>query len=75
MAGFTADDTHGTRGVDSSRSGTALELMVGKEWWVSANWGMGIAGEFVGASMTDKNTPGLTWSASSLSVLLSATYN
>lgn len=26
-----------------SRGGTGLSLSVGKEWWVSANWGLGVA--------------------------------
>jgi len=28
----------------STTTGIALTLDVGKEWWVSANWGLGIAG-------------------------------
>jgi hypothetical protein len=74
LAGFTADGSGGFR-VDSSKSGAAFELMVGKEWWVSRDWGLGIAGELFGASLKDKNTAGLSWSASAASVLLSATYN
>ena len=74
LAGFTMDDGNGFR-VDTSRSGTALELMVGKEWWVSRDWGLGIAAELIGASLKDKNTPGLNWSAGSGALLFSATYN
>ncbi len=74
LAGFSADDNNGFR-VDSSRSGTAFELMLGKEWWVSPNWGLGIAGELFTASLKDKNVPGLTWSAGAASILFSATYN
>ena len=62
LAGFTANDDGGFK-VDSSSSGTAFELMVGKEWWVSRDWGLGIAGELMTASLKDKNVPGLTWSA------------
>ena len=74
LAGFAANDGGGVK-VDSSRSGAAFDFMVGKEWWVSRDWGLGIAGELMAASLKDKNTPGLTWSASGLSVLFSATYN
>ncbi len=74
LAGFRADDNNGFR-ADSSRSGTAFELMLGKEWWVSPNWGLGIAGEIFTASLKDKNVPGLTWSAGAASLLFSATYN
>lgn len=74
LAGFTTHDNGGLK-VDSSRSGAAFELMVGKEWWVSRNWGLGIAGELFTASLKDKNVPGLTWSAGAASILFSATYN
>jgi hypothetical protein len=74
LAAFGANDGNGVR-VDSSRSGAAFDFMVGKEWWVSRDWGLGIAGELMAASLKDKNTPGLTWSASGLSILFSATYN
>jgi len=74
LAGFTANDGSGFK-VDSSRSGAAFDFMVGKEWWVSRDWGLGIAAELMAASLKDKNVPGLTWSASGLSILFSATYN
>jgi hypothetical protein len=74
LAGFAANDGAGVK-VDSSKSGAACDFMVGKEWWVSRDWGLGIAGELMAASLKDKNVPGLTWSASGLSVLFSATYN
>jgi len=74
LAGFTMNDGNGFR-IDTSRSGTALELIVGKEWWVSRDWGLGIAAELMGASLKDKNTPGLSWSAGSGALLFSATYN
>ncbi|HVV52961.1 MAG TPA: hypothetical protein VHO06_25090, partial [Polyangia bacterium] len=74
LAGFTAANNAGER-LNSSGSGTAFELMVGKEWWVSRDWGLGIAGELFGASVKDRETPGLTWSAGSAAILFSATYN
>jgi hypothetical protein len=58
-----------------TRDGIGVQLMVGKEWWISQNWGVGVAGEFIGASMKDKNDSSVTWSADAFSILLSATYN
>jgi hypothetical protein len=59
-----------------SRVGLGFQGMVGKEWWVSDNWGLGIAGEFVGAGgMRDKVDSALKWSGYAFSVVFSATYN
>jgi hypothetical protein len=59
----------------TTKSGLGAELMIGKEWWVSDNWGIGLAGEVIGASMKDKDDDTLKWSSSSFGVVLSATYN
>ena len=32
--------------------GTGIYLSIGKEWWISENWGMGIAGFIYGNSAT-----------------------
>jgi hypothetical protein len=57
-----------------SNLGIGLSLMVGKEWWVSRDWGIGIAGQLHVASMGD---PGYDTrlQATAFSVLFSATYN
>jgi hypothetical protein len=49
-------------------------LMVGKEWWLSANWGLGVAGIFHLASMKITNDDSRV-TAEALSLVLSATYN
>jgi hypothetical protein len=49
-------------------------FMVGKEWWVSANWGLGVAGIVHVASMKLPNTASRA-TAEALSLVLSATYN
>jgi hypothetical protein len=49
-------------------------FMVGKEWWVSANWGLGVAGIVHIASMKLPNTDSRA-TAEALSLVLSATYN
>ena len=59
-----------------SNGGFGFQGMVGKEWWVSENWGLGVAGEFVGAGgMKDKVDSALKWSGYAFSVVFSATYN
>lgn len=65
--------------VDLSEMGIGLSFMVGKEWWVSHNWGLGAAGLLHVASMKTKDqiagtTPN-NMTATALSVLFSATYN
>ncbi len=57
--------------------GLGINVMVGKEWWVSNNWGLGVAGQWLYTKCPDKplngSTPDVT--ASSLGILFSATYN
>lgn len=60
-----------------SQTGFGLNLMVGKEWWVSDNWGLGVAGQFIYANIPVKDKTGAedSFSGGSLGVLFSATYN
>jgi len=74
LCGFRVRDSSGDR-LGSSKTGLAFELAIGKEWWVSHDWGLGIAGELIGGSMRDQDDPTLTWSVGALSLLFSATYN
>jgi hypothetical protein len=65
--------------VDLTEMGIGASFMVGKEWWVSPDWGLGAAGLLHVASMKAKDgiagtTPN-TMTATALSVLFSATYN
>jgi hypothetical protein len=56
-----------------SETGFAANFMVGKEWWVSDHWGIGVAGQFIFSeipSQFEENNH--TFVAA---VLLSATYN
>lgn len=46
----------------------------GKEWWVSDNWGLGLAGQIVFASMKEKDAD-YRWTSLSFALLFSATYN
>ena len=64
--------------VAESKFGTGLKLQFGHEWWVGADWGLGLCAQMFLGRMRDKNI-GLgnppTWSAWSLNVLFSASYN
>ena len=51
-----------------SDSGLGVNLAVGKEWWVSDNWGLGVAGQVFFADIEDE-------SAIAGGILFSATYN
>lgn len=54
--------------------GIGGNVMVGKEWWVSPNWGLGVAGQFAaGGLMKDKADN--SYSAVAGGVVFSATYN
>jgi hypothetical protein len=72
---FSADDSNGNSAY-SSDTGFGFQGMVGKEWWVSQDWGIGLAGEvlFSGA-MKDKVDPTIKWGGTSFGLAFSATYN
>lgn len=55
-----------------SRTGFGLNAVVGKEWWVSANWGLGVAAQVFYQRIPDD---GATWNTMAGGVLFSATYN
>lgn len=52
--------------------GLGTRLALGKEWWVSDHWGLGLAGHFSFSSNQDGNQTLTTWS---LGLAFSATYN
>ena len=58
--------------------GPGVSLMVGKEWWASQNWGLGVAAQVFAGSMKDEEEFGgeeVTWSARAFAIAFSATYN
>jgi hypothetical protein len=62
--------------IGSTNWGIGLSGLVGKEWWASPQWGLGVAGQLIVAVMKDRggaNAP--TWDARSFGLLFSATYN
>jgi len=52
----------------------AVHAVVGKEWWVSANWGLGAALAADYSVLKDQHADS-PWTGYSLGLLLSATYN
>jgi len=63
-----------------SNTGLVFEALVGKEWWVSDNWGLGVSGQMILASLAGRD-PDVTlgvvprWHATAFCLLFSATYN
>jgi len=55
--------------------GASFTLSVGKEWWVSDNWGLGIAFIISAASMDDSGDSNATISHSFYGLAFTATYN
>jgi hypothetical protein len=58
---------------EDSEVGLAANIMVGKEWWVARNWGIGIAAQAVFASLETDSGAGLN--VFGLGLLFSATMN
>lgn len=69
VAGITIDGTD-----YESDAGFATNFMVGKEWWVGDDWGIGVAGQFMYSAIPradiDATMPFLA-----LNLMFSATYN
>lgn len=58
-------------------NGYGANVMLGKEWWVSDDWGIGIAGQFLYTVCPEKTSSGTKPDVKSMSygILFSATYN
>jgi hypothetical protein len=65
------EDSRGDR--EGSDVGLALNAIVGKEWWVGTDWGLGVAGQFTYLRADDAIFG--TVNALSVNLLFSATYN
>ncbi len=63
------------REVGESDFGPGVSLMVGKEWWVSNNWGLGAALQVYAGSMKDSQDGGPTWRTTAAAIVGSATFN
>lgn len=54
--------------------GGGLHLGIGKEWWVSKNWGLGIGAELALGRIRDEGSSD-NWNVTNVAIVLSATYN
>ena len=71
--GTLTADPDGTSS-ETSDTGFAMELALGKEWFVSESWGLGVGGGFSWHTIPDGDIPE-NWSGVSLSLRFTATYN
>lgn len=55
-------------------SGVAMDLTIGKEWWVGNSWGLGVAGAFGYHSISDGDVD-LKWEGSGVGLRFTATMN
>jgi len=66
----------GANTLAATRRGIGLNAMAGKEWWVSANWALGLALQLQYGRMTDRAPdPSPAVSARAISLLGMATFN
>ena len=59
-------------------NGIGINLAIGKEWWVSDNWGLGVAAQLSSTVLPDKNLrtgEELDLTTHSVGVLFSAMFN
>jgi hypothetical protein len=73
------DDSNGNE-MGRSDWGFTFEGLLGKEWWVSDNWGLGLSGQLMLGAMKDHAALATgeavpTWHLAAFNVLFSATYN
>jgi Outer membrane protein beta-barrel domain len=60
--------------IDESESGFGVALEVGKEWWVSPDWAIGVGGRFSHAAANRDDEAG-SITGDALGILFTATYN
>jgi hypothetical protein len=67
-------ETDGTRA--ESDAGLGVQARLGKEWWVSDEWGVGVAAYYFRASVPAAGSAkGKDWTIDSFGLTFSATYN
>ena len=57
-----------------SERGIGVQLRVGKEWWVSDEWGLGVAGSYLRASIPEEGGTD-DWAVNNFALTFTATYN
>jgi len=61
--------------METSKTGAAARLVIGKEWWVGDRWGLGVALESTLGAVPDDKDNDKGWGVAAFSLALSATYN
>ena len=61
--------------VGRTEYGFGAKLAVGKEWWISDHWGIGLAAQFFFGINKDRGTDPPTWTSLGGGLVFSATYN
>jgi hypothetical protein len=61
--GYRAGTMDTRYGGDESRWGLTGRLSIGKEWWVSSNWGLGLAAEALLGTLGDESVSGVSLQA------------
>ena len=69
-----SDSNNSNSSLKLSNVGVAANLMVGKDWWVSENWGLGAAAQLLLGSAKDRNADA-NWSTAAAALMFTATYN
>jgi TolB-like protein len=68
-------DASGAVSKGATQNGPMVRLSLGKEFWVSTNWGIGASVNFEAGSMKDTGTDPATFKTTAVALALSATYN
>lgn len=66
-------ETNGVTG--ATNWGLGMRAAVGKEWWASEHWGLGVVGQLSLSLNEDSGPNAPTWTAWATTVAFSATYN
>ena len=62
-------------GATISYRGPGLEALLGKEWWVSENWGLGVTAQIVAAQLPAQGIDDAAFNVVQAALLVSATFN
>jgi hypothetical protein len=74
---FSISDSRNSSNTVSTQKGLSLQLKVGKEWWVSKNWGLGIGITYGKTNLTNSAGSGLSEKMDSnrFGILFNTTFN
>lgn len=61
-------------GSSETETGAVIDFTLGKEWWVSRSWGLGVAGS-LGLHSVPEKTINESWAGASATIRFTATYN